>query len=277
MTRSISPIVDRDGVMIEDARGVPLAADEAGLVYTLQNDQPALLGQLAETQDGHLVIARVEGLGAMDPTDKGEALARLGRQRAHARGKLANTERRIERLRTEGLTDTHARVKKALGRRDHWTAEVARIQAEIERINGEPLSGLSLGEVADLGSFKKWWNKNKKIVGGVAAGVVGGTILGAGVSKLMSKAPAVGQTLTKMLPTGGEDGGEAAPAAAPAPVASPATRTYPTALRAPGAYKAAPVRAGGGGGMLGGMKPTTLLLMAIPVVGLLGFLAMKKR
>lgn len=124
---SVSPIVDRDGVMIEDARGVPLAANADGLVYTLQDDEPALLGALAETDDGHLVIARVEGLGALDPADKGNALVRLGRQRAHARGKLANIERRLARLRTEGLTDTHARVKKAMGRRDHWTAEVARI------------------------------------------------------------------------------------------------------------------------------------------------------
>ena len=182
---ALSPLVDRSGTVLHDAAGVPLAADGDGLVYTMtSHGGPTPLGELAEDAAGRVVLVP---LGAIDPEDKGHRLARLGRKRAHLRGRLAHHEGRVQRLTAAGVAATDPRMDKHTGRVETLKAELAAVQTELEQANAEPLNGLAdLAEDGDdlqgLGSFRKFWNKNKKIIGGVAAGAAGAALVGSAMN-----------------------------------------------------------------------------------------------
>lgn len=261
----LSPIVDRDGLMIEGANGVPLAADDAGLVYTLRDDgEPEAMGALDQDDDGRVIIVplpaqAMAGLGALDPKKKGHQLVRLAGRRAHARGRLAHWERSVARQRTQGMADTHPDQTKALAKVERWKQKLATIQADLERVNGEALAGDD--DMAGLGS---WWTRNRKLIGGIAAGAAGtalvGTALtkGTGANSLMNTAwKGVKGFFT--APGADEAAAPAAPARAvamPAPAmpARPVAAAYAMPMPAPAAPQV--VQAG-----MGSMDMKTLLLV----------------
>jgi hypothetical protein len=265
---ALSPLVDRTGTVLHDATGVPLAADGDGLVYTMTNDAgPTPLGELAEDDAGRVVLVP---LGALDPEDKGHKLTRLGRRRAHLRGRIAHHEGRLRRLTGAGAQPGDRRIEKHAGRIESLRAQLAQVQAELEAANAEALNGL--GDLADdtddmqgLGSFKDFWTKNRKLIGGIGIGAAGTALVGSamnpnsGLGKGVRAVPG----LLKNFFVG--DGGAAAagdPTAAmmPAPM-QPAP--MPSAVAMP--VEAAPTvqRAG-----LGGI-PTWALIAGAAAVGLM--------
>ena len=268
MNQTLSPLVDRDGVMLDDARGVPLATDSTGLVYTMQNGRAVPMGALAEDEAGHIVIARVEGLSALDPRAKGRQLLQAGSKRARARGKLRHWEGELTKARAANLADGHPRVVNALRRIDHWKTRVAHWQGRVDAINAEPLEGLGDGGgVADLGAFSTWWKKNKGVIGGVAAGAAGTALVGSainpasGFGQFVRQVPtALKQFFIQKDPVTGKS--VAVPVPAGAASASPAGAGMPESM---------PVMQAG----MGGMDTKTLLLLG--GLGLGAMLLMRKQ
>jgi hypothetical protein len=266
----LSPIVDRDGLMIEGANGVPLAADDAGLVYTLRDDgEPQAMGALDQDDDGRVILVplpaqAMAGLGALDPKKKGHQLIRLASRRAHGRGRLAHWERTVARQRADGLADTHPEQVKALAKVERWKQKLATIQGDLERVNGEALAGDD--DMAGLGA--SWWTRNRSLIGGIAAGAAGTALVGSALTKgtgansLMNTAwkgvkgfftaPGADDAAAPAAPAAAPARGVATPA--PAMPARPAAAAYAMPMPAPAAPQV--VQAG-----MGGMDMKTLLLV----------------
>lgn len=263
----LSPLVDRDGLMIEGANGVPLAADDVGLVYTLRDDgEPEAMGALDQDDDGRVILVplppqAMAGLGALDPQAKGNRLIQLASRRAHARGRLAYWERTVARQRTNGMADHHPEQAKALARIERWKSKLAGIQAELERVNGEALAGDG-DEMAGLGA--SWWTRNRNLIGGIAAGAAGTALVGSALTK-GTGANSLMNTAWKgvkgfFTAPGADDATPAAPAPAPAramvmPAAMPA-RSVAAAYAMPAPAAPQVMQAG-----MGGMDMKTLLLV----------------
>jgi hypothetical protein len=181
----LSPIVDRDGMMIESANGVPLAADDTGLVYTLRDDgEPEAMGALDQDEGGRVILVplppqTMAGLGALDPKKKGHQLIKLARRRAHARGRLAHWERTATRQRERGDADSQPKQADALAKIERWKTKLAAIQADLERVNGEALAGGD-DDVSGLGA--SWWTRNRNLIGGIAAGAAGTALVGSALT-----------------------------------------------------------------------------------------------
>jgi hypothetical protein len=179
---ALSPLVDRAGTVLHDATGVPLAADGDGLVYTMTADAgPTPLGELAEDDAGRVVLVP---LGAIDPEDKGHKLTRLGRRRAHLRGRIAHHEGRLRRLTGAGAQPGDRRIEKHAGRIESLRAQLAQVQAELEAANAEALDGLAddTDDMQGLGSFKDFWVKNRKLIGGIGIGAAGTALVGSAMN-----------------------------------------------------------------------------------------------
>lgn len=174
-TLLLAPLVDRSGTALTDANGQPLAADGDGLVYTMTSDVgPSPMGELAEDAQGHVVLVP---LGAVDPADpaaaKGRLLTRLGRRRAHLRGRIAHHEGRLRSLTEAGAPPTDARLIRHTGRIESLKKQLAVVQAELESANNQALNGL--GNL-NGGLGESWWVRNRKYIAGAAAGA-GGALL----------------------------------------------------------------------------------------------------
>jgi hypothetical protein len=128
---------------------------------------PTPMGELAEDAQGHVVLVP---LGAIDPADpaaaKGRLLTRLGRHRAHLRGRIAHHEGRLRSLAEAGAQPTDARLARHTGRIESLKKQLAAVQAELESANSQALNGLG----------ESWWVRNRKYVVGAAAGA-GGALL----------------------------------------------------------------------------------------------------
>ena len=189
----LSPLVDRDGVMIEGSNGMPLAADDAGLVYTLRDDgEPEAMGALDQDGEGRVIlvplpISAMAGLGALDPQQKGHQLIRLASRRAHGRGRLAHWERTLARQRASGMAANHPEHSKALAKVERWKQRLALIQRDLERVNGDSLTGDD--EMAGLG--ESWWTRNRTLIGDVATGTA---LIGSALTKGTSANPLIENT-----------------------------------------------------------------------------------
>ena len=179
-TLLLAPLVDRAGATLTDANGQPLAADGDGFVYTMTADAgPTPMGELAEDGQGHVVLvplgaadAAAGNPAAVDPAQKGRLLTRLGRRRAHLRGRIAHHEGRLRSLAEAGAQPGDARLARHTGRIESLKKQLAAVQAELERANAQALNGV--GDVDGLG--ESWWVRNRKYLVGAAAGA-GGALL----------------------------------------------------------------------------------------------------
>ena len=230
----LSPLVDRAGTVLHDAQGVPLAADGDGLVYTMTADAgPTPLGELAEDDAGRVILVP---LGAIDPQDKGRKLTRVGRRRAHIRGRIAHHEGRLKRLADAGAQPDDQRTRKHTRRLETLRSRLAQVQTELEAANAEALNGLAdVGDNADdlqgLGSFSSFWNKNKKFIGGAAAGAAGAALIGSAMnpnSGLGKGVRALPGALSRFFVGDGTAAPDAAVAAMPMP--APAAVAVPTTM-----------------------------------------------
>ena len=96
----LSPLIDPDGVPMQGLAGEPLAADEQGIVYTLRDDgPPELLGELAPTEDGRLILIPMNGLGA-SASEKDSQIQLARCRRALARSRRKHWQRRLQHLST---------------------------------------------------------------------------------------------------------------------------------------------------------------------------------
>ena len=278
---TLSPLVDGDGLMVEAANGVPLAADDTGLVYTLRDDgEPMPMGALDQDEGGRIILVplspqMLSGLGALDPKDKGHQLITLARRRAHARGRLAHWEKTLARQREGGFADNHSKQVDALAKVERLKTKLATIQTDLERVNGETLNGDD--DMGGLGA--SWWTRNRSLIGGIAAGAAGTALVGSALTKgtgANSLVNSAWKGVKGFFTAPGAE--EAAPAAAPAmarsapympAAARPMTAAYAMPMQAPMAPTT--MQAGIGGGMdmktmllVGGIGLGALLLLNRP-------------
>jgi hypothetical protein len=195
---TLYPLIDPAGEPVEGLSGEGLLADGDGLVYTLRDDEPALLGELVQFDDGRVIIMPI-GAPAMSAGETASRLAGLGGRRHFNR-------RRV--LRSAAMT-----------------AATGGASAPVDVA------------MALRGLGASWWAKNRKTIGLIGAGAAGTALLAAGATKgtgfndLLTKGY---DTAKQFLTTSG--GGAAAPdgaaaaSGAPAPGggARPAMRTAST-------------------------------------------------
>ena len=182
----LAPLVDRSGNPLHDGHGAPLAADGDGLVFTIHPGQtPVAMGSLADDDQGRIILVPLADgdlaethANDNDPAQqKGRALIRLGRRRAHLRGRIAHHQGRLQRLSEAGASASDDRRTRHLARIEQLTAELAQVQQALDAANAQALNGMPGDDAMNgLGNFSDWWVRNRKYFIGAAAGA-GGALL----------------------------------------------------------------------------------------------------